>query len=142
MFPDASQPDMSVPGRLANLVDTKPITIQDFEHAVQVILKAPHRPPEIDFYSPSYAARLQAHELYHNIPLTLPLPEESRAERVRRSLRFYESLTLRPPTNWLLCDPPYEATDTSRRCWRVKLKKPLEDLQRQLRARKRRRNHA
>lgn len=124
-------PDASELSRADDRRDTGPLTPEDID---QLVLKLRGDfPLFLEYFRPGHV------ELYQRIPPLVLMREEPQAERVHRSLRFYEAL--RPPTNWRLCDPTYEATDTSRRCWRVKLKKPLEDLQRQLRARKRRRNH-
>lgn len=77
------------------------------------------------------------------LPWCIPLHEESEAERIRRSLAFYAVPPLPLPAHlWLLTDPPYEATDPARRCLRVKLRPSPEGLRKELRRRKRRRNHA
>jgi len=148
MFPDADEPGMSVPSGFTNLHCEGPLTVEDLEQlfgrCFRQLRDQPVPPPKIDYYHPEQAARLRDFELYRNIPVTFPLHEESEVERIRRSLAFHAFIMPAPlPAHlWLLTDPPYEATDPARRCLRVKRKPSPDVLRKELRRRKRRRNHA
>lgn len=170
MSSDALEQGVKIHNELQNLVDTGPPTFEDMELAVQQIKDLPNRPPALDIYHPTVAALLEQSiqqvrvdcrmlvgkndllcipedysRLLERSLLSWPIPlhEDTEEERIRRSLAFHEFFPKPLPAHlWLLTDPPYEATDPDRRCWRVKLRLLPVYLQKQLRRRKRRRNHA
>jgi len=146
MPPDALEQGVKVHNELQNLVDSDPLTGETLEQwfmgLVQRVKDLPHQPPKIDYYSPEQAARLRDFELYLNSPVTFPMHGDTEEERIRRSLAFHEFFPKPLPAHlWLLTDPPSEAPDHSRRCWRIRLKPSPDVLAEQLRQRRRRRNH-